>query len=305
MGRADQQGRIDDAGMTQNQVTREISYSYSARSRSGRAVIRLIENTTGRLGLIKRADGYQHEVAGGSSFWEVIARRYNLSLEVAGGSLADIPANGPLILIANHPYGILDGLMMGLLLDRVRGNFRIIAHNVFRRARELDEVILPISFDETKAAVKLNLETRATALRYLSEGGAIGIFPGGTVSTAAKPFGHPMDPVWRGFTAKMIAKSNATVVPVFFDGHNSRLFQVLSHVHPTLRMGLLIKEFRRRINRPVRIVVGQPIASAQLGPLKSDPKRLMDFLRRSTYELSPQPLESFDYGYEFEEKYRT
>ncbi|MDE3123538.1 MAG: lysophospholipid acyltransferase family protein [Paracoccaceae bacterium] len=291
--------------MQRNQVTREISYSYSARSRSGRAVIRAIENTTGRIGLIKLADGYDREVAQGASFWEVIATRYGLSLEVIGGSLTHIPANGPLVLIANHPFGILDGLMMGLLLDRVRGDFRILAHSVFRRARELDEVILPISFDETKEAVKLNLETRANALKYLSDGGAIGVFPGGTVSTAARPFGQPMDPGWRNFTAKMIAKSNATVVPIFFAGHNSRLFQVMSHLHPTLRMALLIKEFRRRINGPVQIVVGKPIASAALEPFKADQKKMMDFLRRSTYDLSPEPMKSYDYGYEFEEKYRV
>ncbi len=290
--------------MKDNRVTREISYSYSARSRSGRAVIRAIENSTGRLGLIRMADGYQHEVAGGRSFWEVIAARYGLSLELAGGSLSHIPANGPLVMIANHPYGILDGLMMGLLLDRVRGSFRILAHNVFRRARELDEVILPISFDETKEAVKLNLETRSAALKYLAEGGAIGVFPGGTVSTAARPFGQPMDPGWRNFTAKMIAKSNATVVPVFFEGHNSRLFQLVSHLHPTLRVALLIKEFRRRIGGPVRIVVGEPIAATQLDGLKADPKKMMDFLRRATYQLSPEPVKSFDYGYEFEEKYK-
>ena len=70
-------------------------------------------------------------------------------------------------------------------------------------------------------------------------------------------------------------------------------------------MALLIKEFRRRIGGPVRVVVGEPIASAKLEPLKSDPKKMMEFLRRSTYELSPVPLKSFDHGYEFEEKYKA
>ncbi len=291
--------------MGQGQVTREISYASSARSRGGRVLIRAIENTTGRIGLIRRADGYERDVARGQSFWQVIAERYGLSLEIVGGALSNIPANGPLVLIANHPYGILDGLMMGHLLDRARGDFRILANNVFRRAAELDRVVLPISFDETKEAVRLNLDTRATALKYLADGGAIGVFPGGTVSTSARPFGRPMDPGWRNFTAKMIAKSDATVVPVYFDGHNSRLFQVLSHVHPTLRLALLIKEFRRRIDHPVRIVVGEPIASAQLAPLKSDSRAMMDFLRRSTYALSPEPLKSYAYGYEFEAKYKA
>lgn len=291
--------------MARNEVTRDISYASSARTRGGRALIRTLENLTGRLSLIRRAEGYEREVEHGRSFWQVIPERYGLSLDVVGGRLENIPANGPLVLIANHPYGILDGLMMGHLLDRVRGDFRILANSVFRRAEALNRVVLPISFDETKEAVKLNLDTRATALRYLGNGGAIGVFPGGTVSTSAKPFSRPMDPGWRNFTAKMIAKSDATVVPIYFAGHNSRLFQIASHVHSNLRLGLLIKEFRARIDEPVKVVIGEPIASATLAPLKSDPSAMMDFLRRATYQLSPVPLRSYDYGYEFEAKYKS
>ncbi len=288
-----------------NSVTRDISYASSARSRAGRTLIRIIENVTGRLSLIRRAEGYENEIEGGRSFWQVIPERFGLSLDIVGGSLGNIPANGPLILIANHPYGILDGLMMGHLLDAVRGDFRILANSVFRRAEALNRVILPISFDETREAVKLNLQTRSTALQFLSDGGAIGVFPGGTVSTAAKPFSRPMDPGWRNFTAKMIAKSDATVVPIYFDGANSRLFQIASHLHYTLRLGLLIKEFKSRVDEPVRVVIGDPIAAARLQPMKSDANAMMDLLRRETYALSPRPLPSYDYGYEFEDKYRT
>jgi putative hemolysin len=286
-------------------IAREISYASSAASRGGRAMIRAVENVTGRAGLIRRAKGYEHEVARGRDFWQVIVERYGLSLDVIGGSLDNIPAKGPLILIANHPYGILDGLMMGHILSKVRGDFRIIAHRIFRRAEELNRIILPVAFDDTKEAVRQNLETRALALDYLGQGGAIGIFPGGTVSTAARPMGPPMDPVWRTFTAKMIARSEATVVPVFFEGHNSRLFQLASHLHSTLRLALLIKEFRARIDEPVRVVVGQQIPRDQIDARKSDPKAMMDFLRKATYELSPKPLKSFGYGFEFEEKYRA
>ncbi|MFN4158812.1 MAG: lysophospholipid acyltransferase family protein [Gemmobacter sp.] len=291
--------------MTMQEVTRDISYASSAQTRGGRTLIRVLENITGRISLIRRAEGYENEVQRGRSFWQVIPERFGLSLDVVGGSLGNIPANGPLILIANHPYGILDGLMMGHLMDAARGDFRILANSVFRRAEALNRVVLPISFDETKEAVKLNLNTRAAALSYLGAGGAIGVFPGGTVSTAAKPFSQPMDPGWRNFTAKMIAKSDATVVPIFFTGHNSRLFQIASHLHTTLRLGLLIKEFKSRIDEPVRVVIGDPIASTRLDPLKSDPRAMMDFLRRETYALSPRPMKSYDYGYEFEDKYKA
>lgn len=286
-------------------IARDISYAHSAATRSGRAMIRLMENTTGRMRLIRRARGYEHEVAQGRDFWSVMVDRYGLDLDIAGGSLDLIPRKGPVVLIANHPYGILDGLMMGHILSRARGDFRILAHHIFRKAPDIERTILPISFDDTKEAVRLNLETRKDALEYLGQGGAIGIFPGGTVSTAKKPFSTPMDPGWRGFTARMIAKSNAKVVPVFFDGHTSRLFQIASHLHATLRMGLLIKEFRDRVDTPVRVVIGKPIPRDVIDPLAGDTKRLMDFLRKATYELSPTPLASYDYGFEFEDRHRA
>lgn len=289
---------------TDRHAARDISYAHSAQSKPGRAMIRLMENATGRLSLIKRAQGYEDEVARGRDFWQVMVDRYGLELDVISGALDNIPADGPLIVIANHPYGILDGLMMGHILSVVRGDFRILAHRIFRKAQELDRIVLPVSFDETRDAVALNLETRKESLRYLGQGGCIGIFPGGTVATAEKPFGPPMDPGWRSFTARMIEKSNATVVPIYFDGHTSRLFQLASHLHASLRMGLLIKEFRDRTDTPVRVCIGKPIAPAKIGAYRGNARGLMDFLRKSTYDLSPNPSQTYDFGFEFEAKHK-
>ena len=236
------------------QSTQEISYAYSAQTSSGRALIKILENVTGRASLIKKAQNYELEVASGESFWEVMFQRYGLSLEILDGAFSCIPRDGSLIIIANHPFGILDGLILGYILSKSRKNFKILAHKVFRKSAELDDVILPISFDETKESTKINIETRVSALNFLNSGGAVGIFPGGTVSTSLTPFGVPMDPSWRSFTAKMITKSEAQVVPIFFEGHNSRTFQLASHIHYNLRMGLLIKEFKSKIGNPVKFV---------------------------------------------------
>lgn len=286
-------------------IARDISYAHSAETKAGGAMIRLMENATGRIRLMKRADGYERDVANGADFWQIMVERYGITLDVIGGSLDLIPRDGPLLMIANHPYGILDGLVMGHLLSKIRGDFRILAHQVFRKAEDLNRIILPISFDTSKDALKLNIQTRKVALDYLKEGGAIGIFPGGTVSTATKPFGAPLDPVWRGFTAQMVAKSEAQVLPIFFDGTTTRLFQIASHLHYTLRMGFLIREFRKRVDTPVQIVIGAPIERAEIDAFNGDRKRLMDFLRARTYALSPRPLDASAYGFEFEEKYRA
>ncbi|MEE2774227.1 MAG: lysophospholipid acyltransferase family protein [Pseudomonadota bacterium] len=280
---------------------REISYSDSAHSKAGRALIRSIENCTGRIGLIKRAENYDKEIVrSGRNFWEVIVDRYHLDLEIVSGDVNTIPPKGPLVVVSNHPYGILDGLMLGYILSQKRKNFRILANQVFMKSDDLSEAILPICFDDTKEAAKKNITTRAVALEYLKDGGCIGIFPGGTVSTARKPFGKPVDPSWRRFAAKLILKSQANVVPIFFYGSNSRIFQIASHIHYNLRLALLLNEFKRRVDDKVLISIGQSLPSEEITELKNDSNALMEYLRLKTYGLSVDPEQDFECGFEFD-----
>lgn len=285
--------------MNQGAAAREISYAFSARTRLGAAVIRGIENLTGRPRLIRMALGYDAEVAAGRCFWEVMAERYRLRLTVTDADLARIPRHGPLVVVANHPFGILDGLALGRILAMARGDFRIVAHQVFHKAQDLSRIILPIDFSETRAAQEVNLRTRKTALDYLAQGGCVGIFPGGTVSTGLKWWAEARDPAWRTFTAKMAARPGVAVVPIHFDGQNSRLFQIASHLSPTLRVALLIKEFGARVGGEVRATIGAPLPAEEIARRRGDPRALMSWLRSETYRLSPTRLADDGYGYDF------
>lgn len=292
LGRTASEAGAPQAGAT----PKEISYSFAAKNKAAQLLIRTVENLTGRPRLLRLALGYEHEVDSGRDFWEVMQERYRIQMKFVGGGLENIPAKGPVVLVANHPYGILDGLAMGRILSAARGDFRIIAHVVFRKARDLENVILPIDFGESKLAMARNLETRRHALDYLAGGGAIGIFPGGTVSTASKPFSKARDPFWKTFTAKMIARSEAAVVPVYFDGANSRLFQIASHLNQTLRTALLISEFDSRVGDPLAVTVGRPLPAEEIRRRARDSRTLMDYLRRETYRLSPESRKDFSYG---------
>lgn len=278
-------------------ATSEISYAWSAQTRPARALIRTIENLTGRHRLIRMARNYEQDVAAGRDFWAVMQERYRVEFDIAQGSPNLIPAEGPTVVVANHPFGILDGLAIGRLMSMRRDDFKIVAHSVFRRAPEVNAHVLPIDFADTREARALNLETRREALRHLDAGGAIAIFPGGCVSTAPKPFAAPIDPRWKNFTAKLALHPQAQVIPIHFEGQNSRLFQTVTHVSQTLRMALLINEFRLGLSRPVRMRIGAPVPRAAIETRRGDAVGLMDFLRASVYGLSGQPFEHLGYGW--------
>ena len=279
-----------------NDVARDISYATSANGLMGQLFIRSIENITGRIGLIKRVKDYDIEVAKGRNFWEVIVERYNIKMNLIKGSLEDIPKKGPVVIVSNHPFGILDGLLLGYILSKTRNDFKIIANRVFRKAKDLDEVVLPISFEENREGNLQNINTRNEAIRFLKGGGIVGIFPGGTVATSAKLFSRPLDPFWKRFTSKLILKSGATVVPIFFGGSNSRLFQIASHISYNLRMALLIREFGRKVDRKVDVAIGKKIGSEYLQRYSKDLDGMMEYLRVQSYLLSNDPNQSFENG---------
>ncbi len=279
-----------------NDVARDISYATSANGLMGQLFIRSIENITGRIALIKRARDYDIEVAQGRNFWEVMVERYNIKINLIKGSLEDIPKKGPVVIVSNHPFGILDGLLLGYILSKTRNDFKIIANRVFRKAKDLDEVVLPISFEENREGNLQNINTRNEAIRFLKGGGIVGIFPGGTVATSAKLFSHPLDPFWKRFTSKLILKSGATVVPIFFGGSNSRLFQIASHISYNLRMALLIREFGRKVDRKVDVAIGKKIGSEYLQRYSKDLDGMMGYLRVQSYLLSNDPNQSFENG---------
>jgi len=277
------------------------TYSQTSQPLAKRLMISGIENFTARFKLIERMRRYEDEgkMLTEPNIWKSVIKCYGISLELVNSSLSNIPKTGPLILVANHPYGILDSTIMGYILSCTRPEFRIIAHQIFMTSPQIRPFLLPIDFDNTKQALVANAKTRKDAVSALLGGSAIGVFPGGTVSTSAKLFSRPMDPRWRNFTARLILKSGATVVPMYFDGENSRLFQLASHAHSILRVSLLLREFEKRLDKSVRVVIGEPIAPGDIQEHAGNPHELMDFLRRCTYRLAPTPLDSFEYGYDF------
>jgi putative hemolysin len=224
----------------------------------------------------------------GESFWQAAVRALALDVRYDPEALAAFPKSGPVVVVANHPYGVLDGIAISWLISKARPDFVVLTNAVLARAPEVQGFMLPIDFSETEEARRTNLASRAAARAQLEKGGVVVVFPAGAVSTAPDKLGRKpaVDSRWQPFVSQLIQRSKASVVPVWFGGQNSRLFQVASHLSYTLRVSLFFHEVRARIGTSLPVVIGAPIPFGSLAPVK-DRQALADDLRGRVYALAP------------------
>jgi putative hemolysin len=225
-----------------------------------RITIEAIERFTGQPRIKRMYLENRQRARADESFWDAAVRSLELRLEYDEARLRAIPTSGPVVVVANHPFGVLDGIVISHLVAQVRTDFKVLTNSILCRASELEPYLLPIDFSRTLAARAANLRSRAAALAWLCVGGALVVFPGGAVATSERLFGtRAVDPEWKLFTAKAIMRAGATVVPIFFEGQNSRVFQLASHISLTLRLSLLFNEVRNKIGSVVTVRIGTPV----------------------------------------------
>lgn len=269
----------------------EFSYANPDHPRFKRWLIRSIEGLSGRRKILDIYEVWKSSVVGTSEYiWGDLLGLINLNVSVAGGEWPprELP-EGPLVIIANHPYGIGDGLAILALAEQLGRPFRIMINNELLKVPEVRPFSLPVDFEETKEALKTNMETRREALRLLNEGVTIIVFPGGGVATAPKPFGRAEELPWKTFTAKLIRSAKATVLPIHFEGQNSWLFHLVSRYSLTLRLSLLVREFRRILGSAITARAGAPISYETLSGF-GDQKEVMDFLQGQVMRMRPPAL---------------
>ena len=199
--------------------------------------------------------------------------------------LQAVPKTGPLMFVANHPFGVVDGIVLCDMALRVRGDLRIMLHSLLCQDSQLAQFFLPIDFQETKQALKTNIRSKQLALEFLSQDIPVLIFPSGMVSTADKfGFGTVRDAPWTTFAAKIIREAQATVVPIFFHGQNSRKFHVASHIGEPFRMAMLVHEAINKFGKTVEIEIGEPLTWERLAD-RGGRQQLTDYLYQQVQSL--------------------
>ena len=247
-------------------------------------IIRSVEKISGQPKIRKLYFDYVDDNLPAANFWSDALDRLGISIDLSSEDGAFIPAKGPVVAVANHPYGVIDGLVLCSLMSQVRSDYKIITHRVLRQAPAIKDMILPIDFDETEEALSTNLETRIAATQHLGNGGAVIIFPAGTISLAPKLVGDAYDIEWKTFAAKLATYSDTITVPFLFDGRNSVLFQAARRLSQTLGYSLMFREICKLMGTRVRLTMRKPIHSNHLRKI-GNRKEVARYLRDITYDF--------------------
>ena len=265
-------------------VGKQFTYASPEDSRFKRWVITTVEKLTGSKHLQKIYDELHEETPNPFDVWENALGKLNIKLDFDASQLDKVPKEGPLIFVANHPFGVVDGAILLHLVTRVRRDYFLLINEVISHEPILKGHLLPVDFRGDERALQTNLRTKEQTTERLRNGEALAIFPSGAVATSLKLFGPVEEFPWRRFICTRIHETKCTVVPIYFHGQNSRLFQFVSKISMNLRLGLLLYEVMNKRNSTIKLAVGDPIYYDEMSKYP-DRQELIEFLKARTMSL--------------------
>ena len=291
--KSQQVSKQDMIGSSQEPVTynkydrKSLSYASTFEDPIKSRIISLIELFTGKITVLRRIKQFERRgTPSGQAFWRAALDTMGIDLTTPQDQLDRFPKTGPVIVVANHPHGMVDGMIFADLIGRIRPDYRILTRSLLT---SIDEVagsyMIPVPFPHDPDAQRKGVEMRAKAMNHLKEGGVVALFPSGVVASSDTWFGPAIEREWNVFTAKMIRRSGATVVPIKFPGQNSRAYQIANKISPMLRQGLLLHEVVYSFNKPQAPIVGHPIPQEEIDKRSDDPRGFMAWLREHTISL--------------------
>lgn len=220
----------------------------------------------------------------GKDFFDHFVKERGIQYIVFEEDLAKIPKTGPFIIVANHPMGAIDGILMTKIISEIRPDFKIMGNFLLEKIKPMEPYVIPVNpFEGRKEAYSSSSGMRAT-LKHLEEGGCVGIFPAGEVSNKNNPYNEILDKEWEKPAIKLIKMAKVPVVPMYFHAKNSRLFYQVSKLHPNLQTLLLPAEMMNDREKPIRMRIGRPITPKAIADAETI-KELGEYLKRKVYMM--------------------
>ena len=268
----------------------KINFSYASEVEHNftqRLIIKTIEQLTGKKKLEKIYQTFSNSNIEPRLFWKGILEAMEIEIIIRSKNNIEIPVKGPLLMIANHPFGIIDGLILCSIAAKVRPDFRIMTHETLRFLPELDKYIIPIDFTEdNKNSIKNNLASTKKAKDHLLRDGLLIMFPSGTVSVAKNLRSAAKEDEWKLFSAKLIHQTKTNIQPIYFDGKNGLLFHLFASKlkNQTLKYSTYIHETKKMIGKKITLFLGETIKYEEVSHI-TDRSHLTKYLKDITYNL--------------------
>lgn len=252
-----------------------------------RALARPLEHLLG-LRECERIYAAKGRTADPRGFIRNVLDALRVSGEVAEEERGRLPAVGPTVVVANHPFGGIEGLLLADLLLSVRRDLKILVNFLLNRIPQLEPITIAVDPFGGPQAARVNLGPLREAVRWVKGGGMLLVFPAGEVSHLRLSAGEVADPAWSPAVGAVVRRAQAAVVPIFIRGRNCAVFQAAGLLHPRLRTALLPRELLRQRDRRIAMKIGAPIPHRRLERFQDD-GRLVDYLRWRTYLLGCTP----------------
>ena len=235
-----------------------------------------------RLGKINRlfdaAADYQ-----GREFADHLLENMGITIDVSPEQLENIPKEGGFVVVSNHPFGGIEGVMLLSVIAKVRPDFKIMANFILSHIPNLKECFFAVNPFEKNPEWKSSVSGIKGTIMHIAEGKGLGVFPAGEVS---RYHGHdyPEDLPWSTSIARIIKNANVPVIPVFWDGQNSKLFYAVDKIHSMLGTARLTRELINKHDTCFNLQIGKPILPSEI-ELYENPKQLAAYLRSRSYAL--------------------
>ncbi|TVM19380.1 glycerol acyltransferase [Oceanidesulfovibrio indonesiensis] len=225
-----------------------------------------------------------------NEFMSRVLETMDVTYEVPDADMLRIPKKGPVVVVANHPFGAIEGVILGALLKRAREDVKIMGNYLLGLVPELQDMIITVDNFGSADSLKKNIKPLKESIRWLRGGHVLAIFPSGEVSSLDLRKRRIMDPAWNRTVGRIIHRTEAPVLPVFFPGANGPLFHIAGFLHPRLRTALLPRQFIKRQGRCFPVRIGNTIPFKKIEHLERD-EELMAYLRLRTYMLKRRVTE--------------